>query len=356
MNAENLLMGTTIGTDPEVICSLTDRRPGKPQNQMLPAAFLLTRYRQVMGDNNPFVQFGEMVYPDGTFKSIVVKSLSGTIFADGASLELNPYPHNAVSAVVGNMAGLMRCCSHILEASKTQVTNVSMEITPAMDFDLKMLDIWNDPNIAIFGCDPDKSIWPRKICPSNIDASKHPTRYFGGHVHVGLKTLLDELGEKPESIKLWLFDNMDVVRNLTLIFDATCGQIGLLFDDVVKEPASKRRMVYGQPGVYRPQDHGLEYRSLSNSWLLSIKRAEEMLTWAKRVPYLLMANVHVPLADESENIVNALLSGSVEYATKNLYKVAEIVNGEFGYEFMDVEEILNVANRSVKTWQTEWNV
>jgi hypothetical protein len=55
--------------------------------------------------------------------------------------------------------------------------------------------------------------------------------------------------------------------------DWSLGLGSMLFDN--NPAAKKRRSLYGAAGCFRPKSYGVEYRTLSNSWLAS----KELMEW-----------------------------------------------------------------------------
>ena len=82
-------------------------------------------------------------------------------------------------------------------------------------------------------------------------------RTGGGHIHLGTTCFASiTLGSS------WLTKVLDMFVGVPSIF-------------IDKDPTSKeRKVLYGQPGRYRPKDYGLEYRTVGNFWLTSPKLVE----------------------------------------------------------------------------------
>lgn len=94
----------------------------------------------------------------------------------------------------------------------------------------------------VFGCEPDFNAWTGKVNPS--PKPPHPfMRSAGGHVHV--ETKLNE-------------------RNLVKALDVFLGLRSLFLD----KHGETRRSMYGKPGAFRYKPYGLEYRTLSNFWIM----------------------------------------------------------------------------------------
>lgn len=101
-----------------------------------------------------------------------------------------------------------------------------------------------------FGCDPDYNAYTYDINDVDPELAEATLRSCGGHIHVGLK----DLGSDME----W---QNAVIRNLDLFL----GVPSLLLD---KDPTShRRRELYGKAGTFRPNNYGVEYRTLGNFWI-----------------------------------------------------------------------------------------
>ncbi len=108
-----------------------------------------------------------------------------------------------------------------------------------------------------FGCEPDYNVWTGKTNPR--PKAKGPLaalRTCGGHIHVSWDD--PKMNERKELIKA-----MDLFQGVP---------------SVLMDPDSRRRVLYGRAGAYRPKLYGVEYRVLSNFWITS----PQMMKWAYR--------------------------------------------------------------------------
>jgi len=103
-----------------------------------------------------------------------------------------------------------------------------------------------DPRTQEFGCDPDFNAWTEQV--NERPHCEDPSfRTCGGHVHIGLED------KTPDNI-------IRIIRNM----DIYLGVWSVLVDQ-----DDQRRKLYGKAGCFRPQPHGVEYRTLSNFWIFS---------------------------------------------------------------------------------------
>lgn len=108
-----------------------------------------------------------------------------------------------------------------------------------------------------FGCDPDRSAWTMQENLPPENAADGTLRSCGGHIHVGyvqdsgLDFLLDYEGQGK------VIRTMDIILGiLSMVLDSTSGR-------------GDRRKLYGNAGCYRQTSYGVEYRTLSNFWIIS---------------------------------------------------------------------------------------
>lgn len=119
-----------------------------------------------------------------------------------------------------------------------------------------------------FGCIPSFNAYGEM--PSFPREEDLQERTAGGHLHFGYTA-----NYRPTSN-----ETVDIVKNL----DATIGVIGVaLFN---KLDSNTRRNYYGRAGEYRTPPHGIEYRVLSNAWLMHPESALLIKTLSKIVVIL----------------------------------------------------------------------
>jgi len=282
----------TVGADPEVFFC-TD------EGKVLPAQ----------------VVFDRLSLPN------VVETASGSIIVDGAALEFQPLPSNEVSEVVDNLRFLIG-----YGANMSEQTNTPIVFQAELEFDTT----WciEDSRLAVFGCAPDKSAWGEGCRPATIDASKHPWRYAGCHIHIGIV-------DQPE-----FFMDED---NIILVAKALDRTVGLASMVIADGKDARRRQVYGRPGVFRPQPWGMEYRTPSNLILRSPTTMEFIFGLAKRTVELAAEHVLTMAAAIPDEVVVSTLRGDNINLAAELYRRMELVFG--------LPRIPMIPNRS---WQTYW--
>lgn len=101
-----------------------------------------------------------------------------------------------------------------------------------------------------FGCDPDFNIYtgyenPKPSAGDSLGADGYRLRTAGGHVHFGWENPTDE-------------QRIAVIRAADIVL----GTASVFLDG-----DSRRALLYGKAGAFRPKAYGAEYRTLSNFWL-----------------------------------------------------------------------------------------
>jgi len=294
----------TMGTDPEVFFVT-----GQPQN-VIPAAVV---YRKV-GYESP------------------INLPTGRIIADGAAMELQPEATLGVPEMLENLAALIRwgddvCTAYASETSRITRDGPNVAFWPEVPIDLDWCK--QDPDLAVFGCDPDQSAWGEECRPATIDASKHPWRYAGCHIHLGV------LGEPN------YFRAEGQMHTNIKALDRTVGLASMVIADGNDH---RRRGIYGRPGIYRHQPHGMEYRTPSNMILRSPKWMGFIFEIAVATVGLVSDGVYPELQAviPDEALVWTLRSGNLDSAKEHYSRLASV----FGLPSLPLVEPVN--------WRVEW--
>ena len=175
------------------------------------------------------------------------KVQSGAIQVDGLAAEFNIDPALDANQFTTNIQTVMG------ELQKQVGNDYEFAIQPTAMFDegyFKSLPEFN----RTLGCVPDWNGWTGQL-NDKPDGDVYQ-RAAGGHVHIGWGKNMDPMD--PMHIE----DCAKVARQL----DYYLGMYSLHWDKDVE-----RRKMYGKAGCFRPKEYGMEYRTLSNAWLLSPK-------------------------------------------------------------------------------------
>lgn len=158
----------------------------------------------------------------------------------------------------------------------------------------------------IFGCDPDKdAILPDYVCQV-IDALQHPYRYFGGHFQIGCSN--------PVGTRL-IHTYYEPFIKLLAVF------LGNLVTSRNSKPELERirAKLYGQPGRYRLQPWGIEYRTPSNNWIDSVTTMRQMFEAAKTA-FMLLQN-----PKQGKEVINEYLPSTIDAITRADTKLAQSI-------------------------------
>jgi len=120
-----------------------------------------------------------------------------------------------------------------------------------------------DPQAKIFGCEPDFNAYTCGQNTCEMDASKHPYRYAGGHIHIGMSSEYAKAGHPEYEIAKTEEGHLKAVK----FIDYITGAVLVMMDKGVD--AKRRRTKYGTAGCFRPTPYGLEYRTPSCWWMKS---------------------------------------------------------------------------------------
>jgi hypothetical protein len=215
------------------------------------------------------------------FFSMKKGGIFGKWHEDGAAFELAISPQKSWEELFDSVTEAIRLMneriiSHI--SASTGECEPSLVALPTVGWDVKRwMDAGMDFEMATrFGCDPDQNAFNTVARCEVEDASLHPYRYGGGHIHFsGIPGLAD--------------------RPLPAVFSLafTAGLAGVVSTSV-PDLERMRTYLYGKAGKFRVQeygklfngipftDKGIEYRTLSNSWTANKEAAKFIFEWAER--------------------------------------------------------------------------
>lgn len=178
-------------------------------------------------------------------KSDPYKVDGGAVQVDGMAAEYNIDPaasweefnHNNI-VVVGALQAMLP-------------KGYTLHAIPSVTFDE---DVWEaTPDKAkVLGCSPDFNAWEAKVNPAPKDPSNPRLRCAGGHLHIGWR--------KDGALD---FQHLSNCNDLVKQLDWYLGGWAINHDK-----DTLRRRLYGKAGSCRYKGYGVEYRVLSNFWVL----------------------------------------------------------------------------------------
>jgi hypothetical protein len=221
--AKALMKGFTIGADPELF---------------------------VVDDKGRFVS-AEGLIP-GT-KEEPYPVTGGAVQVDGMAAEFNIHPSQNFTEFNDNIEMVLYELRKMLPVGYQLVNKASVVFDE---------DVWNvSPDQAkILGCSPDFNAWEGSANPPPNPSDNPRMRTAAGHLHFGWTS-----GKAADDITHINHCN-DLVKQLDYF-------LGLW--SIIEDPDPVRRSLYGKAGACRYKHYGVEYRVLSNFWVLNpVKRLQ----------------------------------------------------------------------------------
>lgn len=267
-------MNITIGTDPEAFFTKKD------DTSVYPARLVF----------------------DDLFGTEEYEMSEGNLIVDGAALEFQPCASLEPEEVVSNLRALMQ--QGLVMADKA---DLRVRIDPELPLDLAWCE--RDPQLAIFGCNPDRSAWGEECEPGTINAAEHPWRYAGCHIHIGIVDDSDH------------FTDEEIIIRSSRALDRTVGLASMVLSSNYDK---RRRGIYGRPGIYRHQPWGMEYRTPSNMILRSPHMMQFIFKLTQQTIELIEDHYRTMMAVIPDDIVVQTLRGEDIGLASELY--ARMVN------------------------------
>lgn len=181
----------------------------------------------------------------------------GAVQVDGMAAEFNIDPaetfqefNDSITAVLKQLQGILPV-GYNLHALPS--VNFSQEVWDKASYNSKQL-----------GCSPDFNAWTGEVNPPPQDLENPRLRTASGHIHIGWTD------NREASDLQHLANCRDLVKQL----DWYLGSWSL-----TKDGDPMRRRLYGKAGACRFKPYGVEYRVLSNFWVLD--KDLRLLVWNK---------------------------------------------------------------------------
>lgn len=197
------------------------------------------------------------------------------LFFDGIQAEIAPTPTACREYLVDNYRACLKAAYDIVDKTSKMLMRPSVKVQRAV------IDNAH-PEARIFGCAPDFNAYTCGVNTCAMDASKHPFRYAGGHIHLGVSSVYLKKDSPEYLIAKTEQGHLGTIKMLDLFV----GVLSVLLDN---SPAStRRRSKYGKAGCFRPTPYGVEYRTMSCFWLkspmlVSLMYGMARLAWNVRI-------------------------------------------------------------------------
>lgn len=228
----------------------------------------------------------------------------GALQRDGFAAEFNIDPVDCYEDWNSNFNKV------IAELSRRLPSGHSLVAQPSMSMSKK---VWEEaPNDArMLGCSPDFNAWSGEMNPPPMRDKSSTLCTAAGHIHAGW----------TEDADLSDSAHIEAGRDLVKQLDWFLGAWSL-----TKDKDATRRSLYGKAGAMRFKPYGIEYRVLSNFWVLnaSLRR----IVW-DRMQYALMEmrNHYYPeitmkngLYDFNNAVVESINSSKLDKTLSSSYR------------------------------------
>lgn len=222
------------------------------------------------------------------------KVINGAVQVDGCALEYNIDP-------VDNADDFVAYNKSVLAQMQAMVPDYEFAIVPSCRFNGNHFRALPEEAKEL-GCTPDFNAWTMDENPR--PDNKTTMRTASGHVHIGFCENADVSSQEH------------MVRCATLVkqLDFYLGLPSVLWDS-----DRSRRAMYGQAGAFRPKPYGVEYRVLSNAWLLSEDRMRFVFNQVQKAVSDLIEGSR-PFDKVVKGARDAINMSSVAYCTNYLSK------------------------------------
>lgn len=223
-----------------------------------PEFFVVNKDKKVLASDKFFPSKEKPLIFDG-MASQVAGGQKLRLFFDGIQAEMNIGANYCREYMAFNIHQcLKKAFIEINKKCKTHhiVLSPSVKVT-------KQEILKADPEARRFGCMPDFNAYTLTTNTAEIDATEHPYRYAGGHIHLGVSSSYIKKSSAEGKIAKTEDGHIRVIKLLDLIVGIPC----ILLDS--SPEAIIRRSHYGKAGCFRPTPYGIEYRTPSCWWIKS---------------------------------------------------------------------------------------
>lgn len=165
-----------------------------------------------------------------------------------------------------------------------------------------------------FGCMPSMSAYD--FTGQTHSGRGVPIRFAGGHLHLGISH----------------YDLKPRLTNCVKALDAILGVACVSLFDRLDNPA--RREFYGLPGEYRLPPHGIEYRTLSNAWLVHPLVGNMVVELARGAFAVGFNGLNRHWKTPEQDVIDIIRSSDVERARASIADNSEMFDAVLGTTIM----------------------
>jgi hypothetical protein len=217
------------------------------------------------------------------------------MYWDGYQAEFCVFANNCNEYHTDSVAAGLR---GVHDAARKKFPKSKLSATSVFDISSEMMSAAADEHVE-FGCMPSYNAYG--IAPNLPPGREVPFRSAGGHIHFGTGKMSHE-------------EANPIIKTLDKILGVACVSLFGAFD------SRKRRHFYGLPGEYRLPPHGVEYRPLSNAWLIHPFIMNIVIDLARKVVVLAQRDwADKWISDEAE-VIDTIIRCDVVAARASLEK------------------------------------
>ena len=252
-------------------------------------------------------------------KGIVCPNTGDKLYWDGFQAEFTTCAVGCLQSQLSNIRYMLSLMQR--EALKYDKNAVISSI-PTIDVDINDLINGKEEHVQ-FGCMPSFNIYGMKGV--EMHGREVPFRSAGGHIHFGCGKLTETQ-----------------LKNVMMALDAIIGVACVsLF---AKQDNPRRRFMYGLAGEYRLPPHGLEYRTLSNSWLCHPFASNIVVDIARKAFMFGFQGLLDAWKATQEEVIECINTHNVEMAREILNRNKELFSKIIDSRYQNVEQTTVVLN------------
>jgi len=218
-----------------------------------PEFFVANKGGKILGSDSFFPGKGKPLVLEGTSSNTPQDKVL-KLFFDGIQAEMNIGVQHCREYLAANVR---KCFMKAIEVIEKKNREHQIVLKPSVEVAKSVIKN-ADPEARRFGCAPDFNAYTLTTNTSEIDATNHPYRYAGGHIHLGVSSPYVKKSSGEGKMAKTEEGHLRIIRLLDLILGIPC----VLLDD--SEEARRRRA-----GCFRPTPYGVEYRTPSCWWIKS---------------------------------------------------------------------------------------
>lgn len=260
------------------------------------------------------------------YTSYVLPMEHGMMIEDGAAVEVPCDPGDTAEELVGYIREGIQATWEMAD----ELAGSSLVAAPLVRLAQHHLD--TRPELRILGCSPDIDLYGVFMGEPPQDPRETLWRTGGGHIHFSPKNVTRQMNTQA----------------LVMLCDLLlgCADVALEHTPLGRQ----RREMYGQPGKYRIQPWGVEYRTMSNVWTATPDVALSVLKLAEAIHTLMneeQIDFILDLVHQFDiyDITDSILACDAEACVSTMNSVGEVVLHAAGHDVSSIRFIGEIASK-----------